>query len=88
MHSIIIKTIIHTTNWGFKDSWLDILWRILKYIKSVVSIANCTNGFKPLFAIKSCEFFSFNVKFVHKAATIKLYWLIVNNKLATCNINK
>lgn len=84
---IFVKIVIHTTNWGFNDSWLDMLWSILKYIKSFVSMANCTNGFKPLFAINNCEFRSFSVKFVHNAANIKLYWFSVNSKSAICKIN-
>jgi len=87
-YNLKMNTIIHTTNWGFNDSWLDMLWRIFKYIKSDVSIANCTKGFKPCFEIKSCEFRSFKVKFVHNAANIKLYWLNVNNKSEIWNINK
>lgn len=47
-------------------------------------MANCTKGFKPRFAIRSCEFRSFKVKFVHNAAKIKLYWLDANNKSEIC----
>lgn len=48
-------------------------------------MANCTKGFKPRFVISSCEFRSFNVKFVHNAANTKLYWLRVSSKSAICN---